>query len=454
MKQAKEIIILNSSLSIKKYSIESLGCAKNQVDAETMIASLPGEAWEYTTNHEESDLILVNTCGFITSAKEESIDTFLSLREEYPDTKIMITGCLAERYKDELKDSLPEVDGVFGNKAPSLISEVVDSVMSGDKPVIIPTEEVAPPQRDFFLNFDKAVYVKVSEGCNHRCSFCAIPLIRGSLKSRTLDSVLTEIQALLEKGVSEINLIAQDLASFGVDLVGHSLLPDLLKEISKWEGQFWIRMLYIHPDTFIDELLSICQNDERILPYFDLPFQHCAVPVLRAMGRRGDSESYLALINKIRTALPHGVIRSTFLVGFPKEDDKSFEQLLEFQQKAQIDWLGVFPYSREEGTAAYRMQNNMTHKFMTRRAEKRKAQLENAQIEITVERVKRFIGTEMNIIIEEEVPEEGLYLGRGPIHAPEVDGLVVVHGKDLAIGQFYRCSIIKSNGLDLEAKLI
>jgi len=446
---------LSSSPSIKKYYIENLGCAKNQVDAEAMIASMPGEEWQYTEDSQEADLILVNTCGFITAAKEESIDTFLDLRKAYPHKKIVIAGCLAERYQDRLKESLPEVDGIFGNKAPSRVSEILKPVMEGGKPSLYPEKgEDSQPLRDYFLNFDKAVYVKVSEGCNHRCSFCAIPIIRGGLVSRKLDEVFQEIKTLIEKGVSEINLIAQDLASYGTDREGESLLPQLLKQISALPGKFWVRLLYIHPDKFLPQLLEICQEDPRILPYFDLPFQHGATPILRAMGRRGTAESYTALIRTIREALPQAVIRSTFLVGFPKETKEDFEDLLKFQQEAQIDWLGAFVYSREEDTAAYRMQNSLSHKNLAKKAEKRKAMLEEAQQEITMTRMDRFVGQEMDLLIEEEVPQEGLYLARGPMHAPEVDGLVVLHGENLEIGSFYKGVITRRNGIDLEARLL
>ncbi len=300
------------------------------------------------------------------------------------------------------------------------------------------------------MSFPKSVYVKIAEGCDNRCSYCAIPLIRGNLASRSVKDIVEEVGMLLDKGFFEVNLIAQDLGSFGLDR-GKQELPVLLSEISKLRGKFWVRMLYIHPDRFPTDILGLCKEDGRILPYFDLPFQHASQPILARMGRKGDSETYLELIQTIRQTLPHAVIRSTFLVGFPGETEADFATLADFQDKASLEWLGVFSYSREEGTAAYRYSWKPNKKPPKRELERRKRLLEERQIRITETMLDRFVGKDFDALVEESIPGEGLCLARAYAHAPEVDGLVVVHAENVAPGDVLKVRIVKRNGVDLEA---
>jgi ribosomal protein S12 methylthiotransferase len=297
--------------------------------------------------------------------------------------------------------------------------------------------------------------VKITEGCDNCCSYCAIPLIRGGLRSRTIASVVEECRGLIERGVVELCLIGQDLGSYGVDgaaganRAGACLLPDLLDALSELEGKFWVRLLYIHPDNFPRRILENCRRDPRILPYFDLPFQHASPPILRAMNRRGDAATYLKLIADIRSSLPDATLRSTFLIGFPGETEEDFESLLSFQAEARLDWLGSFTYSREEGTPAYAMKGRVPKKI----AAERKRRVEELQMAISEARMDRFVGRTLDLLVEEKVEgEEGLYLARAACQAPEVDGATVLSSDvPLAIGSFVGGKVFGRAGIDLDA---
>ena len=434
----------------KEFYLENLGCSKNQVDAEIMIDSLSKEGWTYVPDSDQAELIIVNTCGFIEAAKEESIDTAILFRKKYPGKKILLTGCFAQRYGASLLDKMPEIDGIFGNHNLQLIPDVAESVFSGDRPAVVPLEGSSRPERTNLLSFPGSAYVKISEGCNHRCSYCAIPLIRGNLRSRTVNDILLEIKGLLSSGILEINLIAQDLAALGTDRKGKDFLQ-LMAEISKLPGKFWIRLLYIHPDFFPLELLDIVTGDERILPYFDIPFQHASESVLSRMGRKGSSSGYLNLVEHIRRKIPQSVIRSTFMLGFPGESSPHRKELLDFQARASLDWVGIFIYSREEDTRAYSMRGSLFHKLAQIPVSGFKKKLEDAQTVITERQMDRFIGLETDILIEEKIESESMALGRAYLHAAEVDGSVVVLSDKAIPGEFVKCRITRRNGIDLEA---
>ena len=443
----------SSSLSSKTFYVENLGCSKNQVDAETIISALKQAGWSYCDSPDRAELIIVNTCGFIKSAKEESIKTIFDYREQYPDRKVLAAGCFAQRYNKDLMEMIPELDGVFGNRAPALIPGMINGVMEGAKPVYVPEQDLSVPLRNEFLSFNGSAFVKIGEGCNNRCKFCAIPLIKGDLKSRSIESIMDEIKDLLARGIFEINLVSQDLASFGLDR-GKLEFLDLLKQISALEGKFWIRLLYIHPDHFPLNILPLMKEDPRILPYFDIPFQHAHPDILRKMGRKGNREAYLDLIRRLREEFPGCVIRSTIMTGFPGENRKTFAELKRFLAEARLDWAGFFIYSREEGTEAYNYRGALGTKLAGPRSIKQKSILEDMQQTITEEQMNRFVGQEMILIVEEAVAEEPLYLSRAAIQAPEVDGLVVLRAENLSPGQVVKGKIIKRNGLDLEAVLL
>jgi ribosomal protein S12 methylthiotransferase len=437
----------------KTFYIEQLGCFKNQVDAEYMITALQEKGYTRAETAEKAELILVNTCTFIESAKKESIEAFFQLRKARRDAKIVMTGCMAERYGKDLSEMVPEADGIFGNRDPQRIVDIADDVLAGKKTNYFPPNMKKAPRRKDFLSLKNSVYVKISEGCSNACTFCAIPKFRGTLSSRGFDDVAAEIEGLIDSGVKEINLIAQDLASFGLDRGQDDFIP-LLERVLKKPGDYWLRMLYLYPDRFPEGVLNIAKHDQRLLPYFDLPFQHASGRLLKLMGRRGDDAEYLDLIGRIRDTVPNAVVRSTFIVGFPGERDSDFETLLDFQQKAKIDWMGVFTYSREEGTPAYRMQSEDAFELFRPQADKRKMALEDAQNEITAASLDRWVGRDLEVLIEEPIKGSAMGLGRSFLQAQEVDGLVVVHGENLTPGQIVRTRVTKRNGVDLEARIL
>lgn len=436
-----------------KFYIETLGCSKNQVDSESMLASIEAFNYTFTDKSEEAEFIIINTCGFIKSAKEQSIQTFLDFREVYPDKKIIIAGCFAQRYFDTIKELFPEADGFYGSQSPSQIGEIVEATLKGLKPAEKRADDVTQLTRNKVFNFKGSVYVKVAEGCNNNCNYCAIPIIRGPIKSRTLDDVFSEIKSLLDKGYFEINLIAQDLAAWGDDLGDKSLIT-LLKKITEISGKFWIRLLYIHPDKFPMELLELCKRDSRILPYFDIPFQHASETVLKKMGRAGSYKKHLNLVKRIRHELPDSIIRSTIMLGHPGESKKEFLEVKSFLEEAKLDWVGFFIYSREEDTRSYSMRNSLLDKLSKKSAAKRKRILEDIQTQITPARLSEYIGETLDVLIEEDVKEEDLYIGRAYIDAPEVDGLVVVKGEGHKEGDIVKVKILSVSSVDLIGEIV
>ncbi|MDT4761303.1 30S ribosomal protein S12 methylthiotransferase RimO [Sphaerochaeta sp. PS] len=443
---------------MKKLYLENLGCSKNQVDAETMLNLLAEDDYIRTDDPTEADVMLVNTCGFIESAREQSIESFFSLHETNPQAKILLTGCMAQRYAQDLSEELLEASAIFGNRDLSKIREVVDRVVNGERVVetyAYPPVKEEVYERNELLSFPGSAYLKISEGCNHRCSYCAIPLIRGSLRSRPMEMILEDARRLLDRGIRELNLIAQDLAAFGTDTGdGSSQFMELLKRLVALEGNFVLRLLYIHPDAFPPELPQFIVENPKVLPYFDIPFQHAATSVLRSMGRTGTKESYLALIESIRSTVPGAVIRSTILLGYPGEDAQAFAELQDFLKKAQLDWMGSFLYSREEGTKAFGLRGEKDHDKAHTVAAKYQKKLEALQQPITVSRLEQFVGKEYDVLIEEKIQEEDLAIGRIYSQAPEVDGLTVVMGRDLVPGSVVRCGIRAVKGLDLEAVVL
>jgi ribosomal protein S12 methylthiotransferase len=445
-------------MATHKVYVENLGCAKNQVDAEVMISSLKEDGYINVETADEATIIIVNTCGFIESAREESIDTFFALKNSYPDKKILFTGCLAQRYAKELDTDLVEADAIFGNRDLKEINKVVKRVENGERVVVTPSYpdiESEYDQRGKLFNYPGSAYLKISEGCNHRCRYCAIPLIRGSLRSRPEASIYEDVKHLVASNVKEINIIAQDLAAYGTDREGgtSAFLP-LLENIALIEGDFSIRLLYIHPDAFPLELLDLMKKYPKIIPYFDIPFQHADSRVLSRMGRVGDKESYLELIAKIRGVFPQATIRSTFMLGFTNEDEQTFQTLLDFIQEAQLDYAGTFIFSVEEGTPAFDDSDQKSYEKRIKMAQGFKKSVENLCESITISRLQQYVGSEMDILIEELVENEDLAIGRTLYQAPEVDGLTVVMGRNLVAGSIVRCGITKVNGVDLEAVVI
>jgi len=443
---------------MKKLYLENLGCSKNQVDAETMLKILAEDDYIRTDDPTEADILLVNTCGFIESARAQSIESFFSLHQANPEAKILFTGCMAERYADELSVELAEASAIFGNRDLSKIREVVDRVEKGER--VVETYAYPPVQQEAYernelLNFPGSAYLKISEGCNHRCAYCAIPLIRGDLRSRPMDMILKDAKSLIGKGIRELNLIAQDLAAYGTDTGdGSSRFMDLLSLLVALEGDFRLRLLYIHPDAFPAELPRFIVDNPKVLPYFDIPFQHASTPILRSMGRTGTKESHLSLIRSIRATVPGAVVRSTILLGYPGEDEDAFAELLDFIEKAQLDWVGSFLYSREVGTKAYDLRNQKEHAKAHKAAAGFQKKLEKLQQGISEARLQQFVGKEYDVLIEEKIEQEDLAIGRIYSQAPEVDGLTVVMGHNLVAGSVVKCGIRAVKGIDLEAVVV
>ena len=468
----------------KKFFMDLHGCAKNQVDAEIIIGIMENLSWKDTSDPDEADLIIVNSCGFINSAKEESINAVLQAKAAHPGAKILLAGCLAERYADILKNDLPEADGIFGNGNLSLLPQLIDSMFPQDslagknseKILIPPQIGICGGERPKILNFPRSAYIKITEGCDNFCSFCAIPIIRGRLRSRPIKDICDEIKTFLKKGFYEFNLIGQDLAAYQTgknDLKEDKLhkekssgLALLLKSISEIKGNFKIRLLYIHPDHFPLDILPIMTADKRFLPYFDIPFQSGAQKIIRAMNRNGSAEVYLDIVKNIRDAFekaksPYGEpqIRTTFLVGFPGETDEDFKETLNFLKELKPLWSGGFIYSREEDTPAYSFKGKIPKKT----AEARLAEIQNTQTSITEKKLDSFIGKEIEVLVEELIQAEDkafLALGRAWFQAPEVDGAVVLNfnlnSKDIDGNQILPGSVVKAriaarNGFDLEA---
>jgi len=445
-----------------RYFLDPFGCVKNQVDSENMMARLEKAGWENTPDAESADLIIVNSCGFIESAKQESVNAVLGWRKIYPGKKILLAGCLAQRYAKELPEILPEADGFLGIDDPAQIAQTAFDIVNGEKTAKLKPASASPLHTGErpLLSLPGSAYVKISEGCNNRCSFCAIPLIRGGLVSRTIPDILDECRALLNRGIVELNIIGQDIGSFGADAPQISAkLPELLNALSSLEGHFWVRLLYIHPDHFPLQILDIMEKDARFLPYFDIPFQHASGKILAAMNRRGTTEKYLELLETIRGRLPRAVIRSTFLLGFPGETEEDFAALLDFQEKAKLDWLGCFTYSREEGTIAYSMKGRVSAKTQAAR----KQAIEEHQIPITEKNMERFIGQTFDVLVEERIDSaaedgENFWLGRLYCQAPDIDGAAVIvgggaDGESPQTGKFVKCKAIARRGFDLEVRL-
>jgi len=442
-----------------RYFLDPFGCVKNQVDAENMMSHLNKAGWENVPEAENADLIIVNSCGFIESAKQESINAVLEWRKLYPSKKILLAGCLAQRYAKELAESMPEADGFFGVDNLAQITQTAANLVNGAKATSASHNTDLYDGERPLLSLPGSAYVKISEGCNNRCSFCAIPLIRGGLVSRTIPDILEECNSLLKRGIRELCIIGQDIGSFRADADNAAKLPELLEAISSLDGHFWVRLLYIHPDHFPFKILDLMEKDTRFLPYFDIPFQHASSKILTAMNRHGNAETYLALLKTIRARLPNAVIRSTFLLGFPDETEQDFAQLLDFQQKANLDWLGCFVYSREEGTAAFSMKGRISAKT----AKERKQIIEERQIPITEKNMDRFVNQNMDVLVEEQIAanetdteeNETLWLGRLYCQAPDIDGAAVIVKSEASetnpqLGDFTKCKVIARRGFDLE----
>ena len=411
-----------------KAGFISLGCSKNLVDTEVMLGELTAHGIEITPEPAEADILIVNTCAFIQSAKEESITTVLNMAD-YKETgrcrSLIVAGCLGQRYKQELLDELPEADAILGTGAWGRIMEAVEETLKGHRVVIAGEDDTLYDEKTPRITTtpDYTAYVKIAEGCDNRCAFCAIPQIRGRFRSRRMEDICAEIERLTEKGVREVVLIAQDSTLYGKDIYGKPVLAELLRNICKVPKLKWVRTLYCYPKFFTDELVDLYANEPKVCKYVDLPLQHADNDVLRSMHRPDTREDMVALLDKLRARIPGVTIRSTFIVGFPGETDAQYQTLRKFLEEQRLDRVGVFTYSREEDTAAYDMPNQVSEEVM----QERYHDLMSLQSKISEEVNQSFEGKELEVLVEGRDEEQpNICVGRSYREAPEVDGQVYV----------------------------
>jgi len=415
----------------------SLGCAKNQVDSE-MILGLLKKKMNIVEKPEDADLIVVNTCAFIEPARKEAIDTILLLSDyKKPNAKMVVCGCLAQRYKDEIAKLLPEVDRFITIDEYRDIAKIINDVISSD----FKNNDALSPLNRVYTSPSYMTYVKISEGCLNRCAFCAIPLIRGNLVSRTIEDIKEEVELHVKEGVYEINLISQDTTKYGYDIYRELKLVDLLKELVSIEGDFKIRLLYLYPDIVTDELINFIKNNPKIMPYFDIPIQHSENLILEKMKRRGNREYLLNLFDKIKTLIPNAILRTTFIVGFPYEEEKDVDSMIDFINQVKFDRLGAFTFSLEEGTKACEYPNIISEDTKQKRYER----LMEAQREISLKKNEALMGKILDDVFIIGYDEESyMYVARSYAYAPdEIDGCIYVAAKDeLKLGQRIKVKVL------------
>ena len=439
-------------------SLVSLGCPKNLVDAEIMLGHLPEDRYQIITNEELADIIIVNTCSFINDAKEESIETILSLADFKKTGRcrlLVVSGCLPQRYREELSQEFPEVDLFMGTSDAPRIVQLLESGLQGDASL-----KAIEPLPDYLYDHTTprvtsspfySTYVKISEGCSHHCSYCVIPSIRGALRSRPIASVVEEVRRLTEQGVVEINLIAQDITAYGRDRDDGARLETLLRELVTIEKLKWLRLLYAYPDGISNELLEIMANEEKICSYLDIPLQHVDDDMLRDMNRRIDEQGVRQLVARIRERIPDVTLRTSFIVGFPGESEAQFKKLLDFVAEGHFERVGVFRYSREEGTPAAAMEGQVPERTKKSRYNK----LMKAQSRVSFRKNRALVGTVEAVLVEGFSEETDLLLrGRSVRQAPDVDGQVYITAGQAHVGDVVDLKITDSSEYDLIGEIV
>ncbi len=428
----------------EKVGMISLGCAKNQVDAEMMLFTLRQSGYQIVDDPALADVVIVNTCGFIESAKQESINEIIELgklKSEGRIKGIIVTGCLAERYRHMIKEELYEVDSVLGIGANEIIGDVVAECLKGVSQELYPDKLCCPLEGNRIQSTPRHyAYLKLGDGCDNRCTYCAIPMIRGKFRSRTMEAIVSEAKTLVQNGVKELILIAQDVTRYGIDLYHEYRLPSLLNELCKIENLHWIRLLYCYPDAITDELIDCMATQEKILPYIDLPLQHCNDRILKKMNRRGNKQQITEVIHKLRDKIPDITIRTTFICGFPSETEEEFEELSEFVQEIQFERMGCFAYSREEDTPAYDFPDQIDEEIKEKRAEI----LMEQQMAIMEKYCQSLIGKTVEVVCEGFDRYAQCYFGRSQADSPDVDGKVFFSAdadNPPTIGEFVKVKI-------------
>lgn len=441
-----------------KIGFVSLGCSKNLVDTEVMLAKLVSAGYEITPEDIEADVIIVNTCAFIESAKNEAIENILDvawLKEHRSLRAIIVTGCLAERYRTQIFDEIPEVDAVIGVGSLDHITEAVEAVLKGEKYSFFGDKNTAALGGERIVTTPEyTAYLKVAEGCDNRCTYCAIPLIRGGFRSRPIEDLVKEAKELESIGVKELNLIAQDTTRYGLDLYGEYRLPELIRAICEATAIPWIRILYCYPDKITDELISEIKNNDRVVKYIDLPIQHINDRVLSAMNRHGDSAMIKAVVEKLRREIPDICLRTTVIVGFPGETEEEFNELCEYVAQTEFDRLGAFTYSREEDTPAYDFEDQIDEQTKQDRYDI----IMREQLHIAERKNQDFVGKRMTVLCEAYDAVAEIYYGRSAYDAPDIDTKVYFRNalgkKRIAPGTFVEVDIEEAVDYDLIGKAV
>jgi ribosomal protein S12 methylthiotransferase len=438
---------------IEKVSVVTLGCEKNLVDSEIMSGLIHQRGFSLVEKPEDATVIIVNTCGFIDAAKEESVNTILNLAELKETSRLkalIVSGCLTQRYKKELMDEMPEIDGIVGTGDFHRINEIIDEALRGRKPVY-----VGNPVFNYEENLPRLLstprhtaYVKIAEGCDNACTFCSIPIMRGQFRSRSMESIIAEVKMLSEQGVKEISLIAQDSTNYGTDLYDGFKLPELLNRVSEVEGIAWVRLHYAYPGFFTDELIDAIAGNPKICNYIDMPLQHSEDSILKRMRRPGRQRDVRELVGKIRSRIPEVALRTSMIVGFPGETEEDFEKLCSFVREMKFDRLGVFAYSQEEDTPANRLPNQLTDEVKQFRANT----LMEIQREVAKDNASKYVGRTIEVLVERYDGRSDVYIGRSQYDAPEIDGEVFISKCPVQIGQISKVKITHAYEYDLSGE--
>ncbi|GGG11809.1 30S ribosomal protein S12 methylthiotransferase RimO [Paenibacillus abyssi] len=437
----------------ERVKVVTLGCEKNLVDSEIMAGLIHGRGYELVEEPEQATVIIVNTCGFIDAAKEESVNTIIDLAELKDTARLkalIVSGCLTQRYKQQLMEEMPEIDGIVGTGDFHHINEIVDEALRGKKPV-----KVGNPVFDYEQALPRIVtsprytaHVKIAEGCDNACTFCSIPIMRGKFRSRSMESIITEVQQLASQGVKEISLIAQDSTNYGTDLYDGFMLPELMNRVSAVPGIAWVRLHYAYPGFFTDELLETIATNPKICKYIDMPLQHSEDAILKRMRRPGRQRDARELIAKIRARIPEAALRTSIIVGFPGETEEDFERLCDFVREMKFDRLGVFTYSSEEDTPAVRLPDHVDDEVKQWRANT----LMEIQREVAKDNGSKYIGREIEVLVERYDGRSDVYIGRSQYDAPEIDGEVYISKCSVNIGEIQKIRVTHAYEFDLSGE--
>lgn len=436
-----------------KVGMVSLGCSKNQVDGEIMLSLIQRDGYELCGDAEQCDVVIINTCAFIEDAKRESIENileFCELKRQGVIKAVVVTGCLAERYQQELVTEIPEADVILGIGRNTDIVNAIDQALQGERVVeFAPKDELVMDAERVLTNAPYYAYIKLADGCDNRCTYCAIPNIRGRFRSRKMENILEEVRRFAAQGVTEMNLVAQDTTRYGEDIYGKLMLPELIREVCKVDGVHWVRILYCYPQRVTDELLEVMASEPKVVKYMDVPVQHASGRILKAMNRRDDYDYLRNLMQKIREKIPGVVLRTTFITGFPGETEEDFAEMTRLVKEVKFERVGCFTYSPEDGTPAYSMPEQIDEETKRRRADI----VMSEQLAIAEEFARSWIGRELEVVVEGLDEETGIYYGRSYMDAPDIDTRVYFDSPyEHETGEYVMVTVTGSQGYDLVAE--